>query len=83
MARDYEPTFCCAHCLDTGWRPFRCDGGQSDAGRVRDAHLPVYTCGRKATHAPHGYVERCGCWATNVALKREWDRTHRAPKEAA
>jgi hypothetical protein len=80
---DYVHVFCCDICLDTSWRPFRCDGGNQGHQPTRDAHLPVYPCGHKPIHAPHGYVERCGCWDTNAALKREWDRTHRAPKEAA
>jgi len=79
MASDYVPFFHCQHCLDTSWRPFRCDGGGDRAHEpTRDAHLPVYPCGRKPRHLPHGYVERCGCAATNPVIQRRHGRTEAA-----
>lgn len=59
--RDYEPLFKCPNCLDTSWRPFRCDGHSGELSE-RDSHLRMFRCGRRAAHQPHGYVERCGCW---------------------
>lgn len=61
--REYEPLFKCGHCLDTHWRPFRCDGNAAGERGARDIHLSMYRCGRLNAHHPHGYVERCGCWS--------------------
>lgn len=65
----------CAFCLDTGWRPFRCDGWTGDRG-TRDAEMPLVRCGRRGPkHGPHGYVERCACVETNpVMAKRRMAR---------
>lgn len=80
MANSYEPLFHCHPCLDTGWRPFRCDGNTTGNLSERDAHLPMYRCGRRPVHYAHGYVERCGCVDTNpVIAKRRQPREEAVP----
>ena len=69
--RDYEPLFKCGYCLDTSWRPFRCDGHTAGARGDRDIHLAMYRCGRPQAHSAHGYVERCQCWSATRPAQPE------------
>jgi hypothetical protein len=50
----------CETCADTGWSMRQC---------------PDTSCGRRFSHGPHGFVERCGC--------AEWNPTIRRRKDAA
>lgn len=59
----------CTACSDSSWRHARCDGGTKVYGD-RDDHLPRVHCGRRHSHAPHSYVERCVCVDTNPAIAR-------------
>lgn len=82
VADEDGPRFFCVDCRDesSGWRPFWCHG----MGPLRDLHRParaegsITSCGRPGHHAPHGFVERCACWAVNPVIA-----ARRAKQQAA
>lgn len=63
----------CAQCEDGGYQHFRCTGGSGHRG-LRDAHLPLVTCGRRRPHLPHTYSELCRCVDTNPVIAHRRDR---------
>ncbi len=80
-----QPTFFCLDCHDesSAWREMFCTGAST--GKQLDARplnfkTPVYYCGRKFAHGPHGYVERCPCYETNPVIARRREQSQRYGK---
>ncbi|MCR4375632.1 MAG: hypothetical protein NUW22_12365 [Acidobacteria bacterium] len=80
---DPRTWYFCQDCHDesSGWREYFCAGSgalKDPARRPYALTVPVYPCARKQGHAPHAYVEKCPCYATNpvIAKRREAQQQH-------
>lgn len=69
VAEPDEKPYFCLECRDEphGWRSFWCRGVGAFASGGGPDGTPIAsrTCARRASHGPHVYVERCGCYDVN------------------